>query len=188
MTDWSKCPAVESVPGRVSGAWVFKGTRLPVYALFEQPCGGRDDLRFHGMVRRGGGIRGEGGAGARGAGTPGQGRRMRILFDKGTPRQLHRRLFGHEVETVQERGWDTLSNGDLLDRAEEAGFEVADDHRPEHPIPANMSNRRMAVVVLMNTAWPRIARRTEAVAPSAGRDTARRGARNPHPDERRGIA
>ena len=34
MTDWSKCPAVESVPGRVSGAWVFTGTRLPVSALF----------------------------------------------------------------------------------------------------------------------------------------------------------
>ena len=35
MTDWSKCPAVESVPGRVSGNWVFAGTRLPVYSLFE---------------------------------------------------------------------------------------------------------------------------------------------------------
>ena len=35
MTDWSKCPAVESVPGKVSEAWAFKGTRLPVYALFE---------------------------------------------------------------------------------------------------------------------------------------------------------
>ena len=35
MTNWSKCPAVESVPGRVSGNWVFKETRLPVYALFE---------------------------------------------------------------------------------------------------------------------------------------------------------
>ena len=34
MIDWSKCPAVESVPGRVSGAWVFTGTRLPVSALF----------------------------------------------------------------------------------------------------------------------------------------------------------
>ncbi len=33
--DWSKCPAVESVPGRVSGAWVFKGTRMPVAAVFE---------------------------------------------------------------------------------------------------------------------------------------------------------
>ena len=35
MTDWSKCPAVESVPGRLSGAWVFTSTRLPVSSLFE---------------------------------------------------------------------------------------------------------------------------------------------------------
>ena len=33
--DWSQCPAVESVPGRVSGAWVFRGTRMPVASVFE---------------------------------------------------------------------------------------------------------------------------------------------------------
>jgi uncharacterized protein (DUF433 family) len=33
--DWSQCPAVESVPGRVSGAWVFRGTRMPVATVFE---------------------------------------------------------------------------------------------------------------------------------------------------------
>jgi uncharacterized protein (DUF433 family) len=33
--DWSRCPAVESVPGRVSGAWVFRGTRMPVATVFE---------------------------------------------------------------------------------------------------------------------------------------------------------
>jgi len=33
--DWSQCAAVESVPGRVSGAWVFRGTRLPVATVFE---------------------------------------------------------------------------------------------------------------------------------------------------------
>ncbi|MGP8155813.1 MAG: DUF433 domain-containing protein [Candidatus Acidiferrales bacterium] len=33
--DWSKCAAVESVPGKVSGAWVFRGTRIPVAAAFE---------------------------------------------------------------------------------------------------------------------------------------------------------
>ncbi len=33
--DWSQCPAVESVPGRVSGAWVFKDTRLPVATVIE---------------------------------------------------------------------------------------------------------------------------------------------------------
>ena len=34
MTDWETCSAVESVPGRLSGAWVFTGTRVPVSALF----------------------------------------------------------------------------------------------------------------------------------------------------------
>jgi uncharacterized protein (DUF433 family) len=33
--DWSQCPAVESIPGKRSGAWVFKGTRMPVTAVFE---------------------------------------------------------------------------------------------------------------------------------------------------------
>ena len=33
--DWSLCPAVESVPGKVSGAWVFRGTRMPVQTVFD---------------------------------------------------------------------------------------------------------------------------------------------------------
>ena len=33
--DWSRCDAVESVPGKVSGAWVFRGTRIPAVAVFE---------------------------------------------------------------------------------------------------------------------------------------------------------
>ena len=35
VLDWSQCTAVESVPGKVSGAWVFKGTRTPVAIVFE---------------------------------------------------------------------------------------------------------------------------------------------------------
>jgi uncharacterized protein (DUF433 family) len=35
VLDWSQCPAVESVPGKLSGAWVFRGTRMPVSAVFE---------------------------------------------------------------------------------------------------------------------------------------------------------
>jgi uncharacterized protein (DUF433 family) len=35
MIDWSSCPAVERDPERVSGAWVFRGTRVPVTALFQ---------------------------------------------------------------------------------------------------------------------------------------------------------
>ena len=33
--DWSECPVVESVPGKVSGAWVLRGTRMPVATIFE---------------------------------------------------------------------------------------------------------------------------------------------------------
>ena len=35
MLDWSTCPAVERDPARVSGTWVFRGTRVPLSALFE---------------------------------------------------------------------------------------------------------------------------------------------------------
>ena len=40
MLDWTQCSAVERVSGKVSGAWVFKGTRVPVQALFENLEGG----------------------------------------------------------------------------------------------------------------------------------------------------
>ena len=40
MIDWGKCPGIESVPGKVSGNWVFRGTRLPVYSLFENLASG----------------------------------------------------------------------------------------------------------------------------------------------------
>ena len=35
LLDWSQCPAVESVPGKVSGAWVFRNTRMPVSIVFD---------------------------------------------------------------------------------------------------------------------------------------------------------
>jgi uncharacterized protein (DUF433 family) len=38
--DWAQCPAVESIPGEVSGAWVLRGTRTPVKVLFENLEGG----------------------------------------------------------------------------------------------------------------------------------------------------
>ena len=40
MLDWSRCDAVERVPDRLSGAWTFKGTRVPVMALFQNLEGG----------------------------------------------------------------------------------------------------------------------------------------------------
>ena len=53
MIDWSKCPAVEQIPGKVSGAWVFKGTRLPLYVLFDNLAGGATIYDF---IDRFGGV------------------------------------------------------------------------------------------------------------------------------------
>ncbi len=53
MTDWSRCDAVESVPGKVSGNWVFKDTRLPVYALFENLA---DGATTHDFIEWFGGV------------------------------------------------------------------------------------------------------------------------------------
>ena len=47
-----------------------------------------------------------------------------VLFDHGTPKGLARALSGHTVHTAQARGWDTLSNGALLNAAEGPGFEL----------------------------------------------------------------
>ena len=88
---------------------------------------------------------------------------MRILFDNGTPRQLRSHLSDHEVEEAREFGWDALSNGDLLDRAEEAGFEVLITTDQNLRYQQNLSNRRIAVAVLMNADWNRISRRTAVV-------------------------
>jgi uncharacterized protein (DUF433 family) len=44
--DWSQCPAVESIPGKVSGAWVFKNTRMPVQAVFENLQAGLSPLEI----------------------------------------------------------------------------------------------------------------------------------------------
>jgi hypothetical protein len=49
---------------------------------------------------------------------------MRILFDHGAPKGLARSLAGHTIITAQARGWDRLSNGALLDAAEEAGLDL----------------------------------------------------------------
>ena len=46
--DWSQCPAVESIPGKVSGAWVFRGTRLPVATVIEN----LEDLSFEEVMEQ----------------------------------------------------------------------------------------------------------------------------------------
>ncbi|MEX2152136.1 MAG: hypothetical protein WD825_02295 [Gemmatimonadaceae bacterium] len=90
---------------------------------------------------------------------------MLILFDHGTPKGLARALSGHTIHTAQSKGWDTLSNGALLDAAEEAGFELwlTTDRRIRHQ--QNLRVRRIALVVLTgSTRWSSVRQHADRVA------------------------
>ncbi len=88
---------------------------------------------------------------------------MRVLFDQGTPVPLRESLGEHYVSTAYERGWSTLSNGELLDAAEREGFEVllTTDRNLRHQ--QDLRARSIAIVVLTTTSWPRIQREIPAV-------------------------
>lgn len=89
---------------------------------------------------------------------------MRVLFDQGTPVPLRQFLPGHHVSTAYELGWATLKNGELLSSAEAQGFEVLVTTDANLRYQQNLAARRIAVVVLATTSWPRIRVVAEAVA------------------------
>lgn len=78
---------------------------------------------------------------------------MRVLFDQGTPVPIRRALTGHFVKTAREQGWSTLSNGDLLAAAEEAGFELLLTTDANFPYQQNLKGRKLAVVILTRNKW-----------------------------------
>jgi hypothetical protein len=88
---------------------------------------------------------------------------MLVLFDQGTPVPLRPFLAGHKVETAGQRGWDTLRNGELLEAAEEAGFEVLVTPDKNIRYQQNLTLRRIALVVLGNPQWPVLCQHVERV-------------------------
>ncbi len=78
---------------------------------------------------------------------------MRILLDNGTPRGVMRGLLEHNVEECRSRGWDRLGNGELLDAAEEAGFDVFLMTDKNLRYQQNLAGRRISIVVLSNGRW-----------------------------------
>jgi hypothetical protein len=79
---------------------------------------------------------------------------MLVLFDQGTPVPIRPFLIGHTVKTAAEQGWSTLSNGNLLNAAEAAGFEVLVTTDKNFTHQQNLQGRRIAIVVLGNQQWP----------------------------------
>jgi hypothetical protein len=88
---------------------------------------------------------------------------MKILFDQGTPIPLRRHLPDHVIDSAFEQGWADLKNGDLLNIAEQEGYEllVTTDQNLRHQ--QNLADRQLAIIVLLSTSWPRIRLRVDQI-------------------------
>ena len=97
---------------------------------------------------------------------------MKILFDQGTPVPLRRHLHGHTVTTAYEQGWSNLVNGQLLDAAEQAGYNLLITTDQNLRYQQNLVGRRLAIVVLRSTSWPRIQQHIDEIRVVVERMTA----------------
>lgn len=88
----------------------------------------------------------------------------RVLFDHGTPVGLRSHLRAHRIETLASKGWAQKENGELLDLADDAGYEalVTTDRNIRHQ--QNLTRRKIAVVVLVNARWPDLRSHATAIA------------------------
>ena len=85
---------------------------------------------------------------------PGRSVPLAILFDRNVPRPLRRHISGHIVRVTEDEGWSTLTNGDLLAAAEQAGYDVLVTGDRNLRYQQNLNGRRLSLVVLSNPAWP----------------------------------
>jgi len=72
------------------------------------------------------------------------------------PRGLARFLNSHVVEEARSRGWEELANGDLIEAAERAGFDVIVTADKNIRYQQNLRTRRISLIVLGNSQWPMV--------------------------------
>jgi hypothetical protein len=96
---------------------------------------------------------------------------MRILFDQGAPRGIARSLAGHQVTEAIERGWDRISNGELLTTAEAAGFDLLLTTDKNIRYQQNLKGRKIAIVVLGNSAWRMVRMHLDRIAVAVNQAT-----------------
>ena len=89
---------------------------------------------------------------------------MRILFDNGTPRGVASALSGHVVEEARLHGWDNLRNGELLEAAEAAQFDVFLTTDRNIRYQQNLSVRKISNIVLSKGRWKLIKAMLSAIA------------------------
>lgn len=89
---------------------------------------------------------------------------MLILFDNNIPRGLARALSAHTVVEARARGWHLVKNGDLLDAAEDAAFDVMVTSDKGIKYQQNLRIRKIALIVLSQGRWRLVRQRLEVIA------------------------
>lgn len=116
VIDWSGCPIVEVVPGKVSGVPIIRGSRVPADQLVENYDAGEspEDIAYNFDLR----SRGYSGCAGLCCRPSCRAPSVKVLFDQNVARNLARYLSAHKVTRSAELEWQQLKNGDLLDEAE----------------------------------------------------------------------
>ncbi len=89
---------------------------------------------------------------------------MKILFDNGTPNPIANSLIGREVTFARQIGWHELSNGELIQQAEDAGYDVLLSTDKNIRYQQNLSGRRIALVIRGNSLWPVVRLHVDLIA------------------------
>jgi hypothetical protein len=88
---------------------------------------------------------------------------VKVVLDQGTPAPLRKSLPTHSVVTAYELGWATLKNGEFIQQAEVAGYELLITTDQNLKYQQNLAVRKIAILVLSTTSWPRIERAAEQI-------------------------
>jgi hypothetical protein len=87
-----------------------------------------------------------------------------VLFDNNIPRGLARALKDHTVIEARARNWHLLKNGELLQAAEDAAFDVMVTSDKGIKYQQNLTHRKIALVILSQGRWKPVRQRLEAIA------------------------
>jgi hypothetical protein len=79
---------------------------------------------------------------------------MKILFDNGTPKPIASALRSHQISHARKIGWHELKNGELLEQAERAGYDLLLSTDKNLRYQQNLERRKIAVIVLSHPQWP----------------------------------
>jgi hypothetical protein len=94
---------------------------------------------------------------------------MKVLLDECTPVQIKNALADHEVATAPKMGWGSLSNGDLLNAAEAAGFDLFIIADKNLRYQQNLTHRRIAILELWTNHRPTLEKHFERIREAANR-------------------